>query len=107
APRRGVERVLDLLDRRGLMGTFFVEGWNARKYAGLLREVAARGHEVGAHGWMHEHWDELPADEERELVARTTGTIGEVLGAPPKGWRSPGGLITPRTLGLLKEAGYA
>src|SRR5919201_4025633 len=75
-------------------------------YGSLLREIVARGHEVGAHGWMHEAWDRLPPDEERELVARTTGTIGEVLGQAPRGWRSPGGLITPATLALLKDAGY-
>ncbi len=31
APRRGVERVLDLLARHEIPATFFVEGWNARK----------------------------------------------------------------------------
>jgi peptidoglycan/xylan/chitin deacetylase (PgdA/CDA1 family) len=106
APRRGVERVLDLLDRHGIPGTFFVEGWNARKYAALLREVAARGHEVGAHGWMHEQWDKLAPDEERDLIARATDAIADVLGRPPRGWRSPGGLITTSTLALLKDAGY-
>src|SRR5579884_806811 len=106
APRRGVERVLDLLDRHGIPGTFFVEGWNARKYAALLREVAARGHEVGAHGWMHEQWDKLAPAKERDLIARTTDAIGDVLGRPPRGWRSPGGLITTATLGFLKDAGY-
>ena len=40
APRRGVERVLDLLDRHRIAGTFFVEGWNARKYGSLLRASA-------------------------------------------------------------------
>jgi len=106
APRRGVERVLDLLDRHRVAGTFFVEGWGARKYGSLLREIVARGHEVGAHGWMHEAWDKLRPDEERELIARTTGAIGEALGRAPRGWRSPGGLITTATLALLKDAGY-
>ena len=106
APRRGVERVLDLLDRHRVAGTFFVEGWNAARYPTLLREIVARGHEVGAHGWMHESWDKLRPDEERELIARTTGTLGDLLGQAPRGWRSPGGLITPATLALLKDAGY-
>lgn len=106
APRRGVERVLDLLDRRGITGTFFVEGWNASKYSGLLRDVVARGHEVAAHGWMHERWNELPLDRERDLIDRATTTLARVLGEPPRGWRSPGGLMTPSTLALLYEAGY-
>jgi peptidoglycan/xylan/chitin deacetylase (PgdA/CDA1 family) len=106
APRRGVERVLDLLERHRLPATFFVEGWNARKYASLLGEIAARGHEVGAHGWMHEPWDKLSPERERDLIRRTTETLGELLGRAPRGWRSPGGLTTTSTLVLLREAGY-
>src|SRR5262245_33833861 len=106
APRRGVERVLDVLERRRAPATFFVEGWNARKYAPLAREIAERGHEVAAHGWMHETWDKLPPERERDLVRRTTETLGEVLGRALRGWRSPGGLTTTGTLALLHDAGY-
>lgn len=106
APRRGVERVLDLLERKNIAATFFLEGWNVSKYADLAREVADRGHEVAGHGWMHERWNELPEDQERDLIQRTTETIAEVVGTPPRGWRSPAGLTTPSTLSLLHEAGY-
>lgn len=106
APRRGVERILDILDRHGIPGTFFVEGWNARKYAYLLRNVAERGHEVGAHGWMHETWDKLEPKQEQALIARTTDALAAVLGRVPRGWRSPGGLTTTATLPLLLDAGY-
>lgn len=106
APRRGVERVLDLLERYGVPGTFFLEGWNARKYASLAREIEARGHEVGAHGWMHERWNELAPEVERDLIRRTTETLGEALGHMPRGWRAPGALLTPRTLEFLVDAGY-
>jgi peptidoglycan/xylan/chitin deacetylase (PgdA/CDA1 family) len=106
APRRGVGRILELLDRHGIKGTFFVEGWGAAKYADLLREVAERGHEVGGHGWLHEDWGELKKKDQRELIRRTTGSIGDALGRAPRGWRSPGGLMTPHTLDLVREAGY-
>jgi peptidoglycan/xylan/chitin deacetylase (PgdA/CDA1 family) len=107
APRRGVERVMDLLERKGVRGTFFVEGWNARKYASLAREIVARGHEVAAHGWMHETWNTLPLAQEQELIRRTTATLTDVLGKPVAGWRAPGGLITASTLSLLYDAGYS
>ncbi|HEX5502784.1 MAG TPA: polysaccharide deacetylase family protein [Thermomicrobiales bacterium] len=106
APRRGVPRVLDLLERYQVPATFFLEGWNVRKYAPLAREIAARGHEVAAHGWMHERWSELAPDRERELIRRTTATLADVLGWPPRGWRAPAGLTTTATLALLHEAGY-
>lgn len=106
AIRRGVPRLLDVLARRELRATFFVEGWGAQRYPALVAAIAAAGHEIGAHGWLHEEWGQLGADDERELIRRTTGTIGDILGAPPQGWRSPGGRTTPRTLRLLADAGY-
>jgi peptidoglycan/xylan/chitin deacetylase (PgdA/CDA1 family) len=106
APRRGIERILNLLDRHRIPATFFVEGWGARKYAALAREIVAAGHEIGSHGWLHESWGTLAPDEERELIHRATETVGEVLGHLPTGWRSPGGLVTTSTLALLHAAGY-
>jgi peptidoglycan/xylan/chitin deacetylase (PgdA/CDA1 family) len=106
APRRGVPRVLELLDRYQIPATFFVEGWNARRYRDLLGEVVAAGHEIGAHGWMHERWNELEPDHERDLIARTTAVIGEATGTPPRGWRAPSGLTTRATLDLIQRAGY-
>lgn len=106
APRRGVPRVLDLLERRQIPATFFIEGWNARRYSGLLREVAARGHEVAAHGWMHEQWNTLEPEHERGLIGRATAAIAEAVGTAPRGWRAPSGLTTTETLGLIHAAGY-
>ncbi len=50
----GLSTVLELLDRAGLHGTFFVLGWVARQRPDLLRTVADRGHEVGCHSVYHE-----------------------------------------------------
>ena len=106
APRRGVSRILDLLDCYQIPATFFLEGWNVRKYADLAREVVQRGHEVAAHGWMHEAWNTLDKQQEADLIRRTTETIADVIGSPPQGWRSPSGLATTETLDLLHAAGY-
>jgi peptidoglycan/xylan/chitin deacetylase (PgdA/CDA1 family) len=106
APRRGIERVMDLLEKYALPGTFFLEGWNARKYASLAREIVARGHEVAAHGWMHEQWNELAPEHERDLVRRTTEAIAEAIGVAPEGWRTPSGFLTASTLTFVHEAGY-
>ena len=37
------QRVLDIFDRHQVKGTFFVLGWVARYYPGLIREIANRG----------------------------------------------------------------
>ena len=47
-------RLLDLLDRHQVKGTFFVLGWIAARYPDLVRAIAARGHEIASHGMSHQ-----------------------------------------------------
>src|SRR5919204_281985 len=47
---RQVSRVLELLDSLGAKATFFVLGMTARNHPERVRELAARGHDIAAHG---------------------------------------------------------
>ena len=42
------QRILDLFERAGVRGTFFTLGCVAEAHPDLVREIAARGHEVEA-----------------------------------------------------------
>ncbi|MEA2255903.1 MAG: hypothetical protein QOG35_1948 [Solirubrobacteraceae bacterium] len=97
-------RLLDALDEHGLRATFFVEAVNCERYPDALREIAARGHELGHHSWAHETWDELEADREAELLLRGVEAF-TALGVEVTGFRPPGGALTRRTPELLREAG--
>jgi peptidoglycan/xylan/chitin deacetylase (PgdA/CDA1 family) len=46
-------RVLDILDRHCIKATFFMVGYYAEKHPEIVREVAARGHVIGTHTWLH------------------------------------------------------
>jgi peptidoglycan/xylan/chitin deacetylase (PgdA/CDA1 family) len=100
-----VPRMLDLLDRHRTRATFFVEAFNAGVYPELLREIAARGHEVGCHAWQHEHWGSLEPAAERELLGRSTAALAGVVPSPV-GFRPPGGQLTELSAELLVELGY-
>ena len=45
--KESVEDILDHLDRMGVKATFFVTELELRKHADTVREIAARGHELG------------------------------------------------------------
>jgi len=97
--------LLSELARRELTATFFVEAINCEMYPDALHEIAARGHELGVHGWRHEPWGELSAERERELLTRATEAFA-TLGLPARGFRPPGGAATGATADLLVELGY-
>jgi peptidoglycan/xylan/chitin deacetylase (PgdA/CDA1 family) len=97
-------RLLDELDEHTLTATFFVEAINCELYPDALLEIARRGHELAMHGWRHEQWAELSAEEERDALARGMQAFATV-GIDLDGFRPPGGGLTPRSSSLLREAG--
>ena len=46
-------QILDLLDEYNAKATFFVIGERAESHPELIRQVLARGHEIGAHTYTH------------------------------------------------------
>ena len=102
---RTLPRILGMLDEIGLRATFFVEGLNAELYPDELLEIAGAGHEIGYHGWRHEDWPNLGPSEEARLLERGVYKMDE-LGVRPRGFRPPGGRMTPSSPELLDDLGF-
>jgi peptidoglycan/xylan/chitin deacetylase (PgdA/CDA1 family) len=102
----GYPAIFGLLERTGVRATFFVEGWNAEHHPEAVREIVARGHELGMHGWLHENWSSLPPDTEEGLATRATQALTRAAGTAPRGFRAPGGARSAQTEGILRALGY-
>ncbi len=102
----GLPKLLSLLDRCALRGTFFVEGWNGAQHPRAVAEIVARGHELGMHGWLHENWHALDAATEAELAERATDALEAASGLRPLGFRAPGGHRSNATEAILQRLGY-
>ena len=102
--RRGVARCLDLFERHGIPGTFFVPGYDALCYPEVVKDIHRRGFEVASHGYLHESWE--LGDEEEALLKKTHDILTDLTGTAPLGWRSPSGRKTARTIRVLKDLGY-
>jgi peptidoglycan/xylan/chitin deacetylase (PgdA/CDA1 family) len=104
--KRVLPRVLDVLHRVGVRCTYFVEGWSAGVYPDVVQRLVSESHEVGCHGWQHEHWSDVASrSQEHDLIARTVAAMRQ-HGIEPRGFRPPGGGLTPWTTELLHEAGF-
>lgn len=80
------QRVLDILDRHCIKATFFMVGWYARARPDLVREVAARGHTIGSHTWLHpNNLRHLSLNEARSQITRGFAAVqGALADAPPR-----------------------
>jgi peptidoglycan/xylan/chitin deacetylase (PgdA/CDA1 family) len=102
---RALPRIMDLLEETGLRATFFVEGLNTELYPDALRGLADAGHEVAYHGWCHETWSGLEADEEHDLLERGVRALAD-LGLRPVGFRPPGGELASASTQALRDLGF-
>lgn len=103
------ERILDLLADKGAAGTFFILGWTARKHPGLVRRIAAAGHEIASHGMDHELVYNQAPDAFRQDVRGARALLQDLSGQEVIGYRAPSYTIVARTtwaLGILAEEGY-
>ena len=103
--RQGIPRILDILGRAGVKASFFVPAVTALLYPDEQRRVAAEGHEIAIHGWIHERNSELPLQAERDLQMRSAYVLEKVSGQRPVGIRTPSWDFSPNTLAITKEMG--
>ncbi len=103
--RCGIPRHLEMLARHGVPATFFVPGYDAQQHPQVVQEIDRCGHEVAAHGYLHEAWN-LESAEEEQLLKKTDAILRELINKPVLGWRSPSGRKSDATLGVLKSMGY-
>jgi cellulose synthase/poly-beta-1,6-N-acetylglucosamine synthase-like glycosyltransferase/peptidoglycan/xylan/chitin deacetylase (PgdA/CDA1 family) len=67
-------RILDVLREHDAHATFFMLGSQAAAHPGLVRRVAAEGHEIGSHGYSHADLGTAP-DWWRRIEVRLTQNI--------------------------------
>lgn len=79
-------RLLDLLDKYSIKGTFFMVGDNVRKYPELYAEVLKRGHRVGNHTMHHLQGLHTWSPNYVRDVLEASRLIDSDLFRPPHGW---------------------
>ncbi|MBA3450576.1 MAG: polysaccharide deacetylase [Chloroflexia bacterium] len=103
----GCERILRLLEREDVPTTFFITGHTADTYPDHVRAIAAAGHEIGHHGYLHENPLALETPErEREVLVKGFDALDRAAGVRPTGYRSPAWDNSPHTIDLLLEQGF-
>jgi len=104
------DRLLEILARANVSGTFFVLGWVAERFPALVRRIADLGHEVASHGYNHQLTYLLTPRQFREDVRASKAAIEDAAGAPVAGYRAPSYSVIESSLwalDILIEEGFA
>lgn len=106
---RNTDRVLDLFERCGVRGTFFVLGVAAEKSPEVVRRIQAAGHEIQSHGYGHRLIHTQTKTELRADLDRAKKLLEDITGTVITGYRAPAFSIGPRqfwALDALAECGF-
>ena len=102
-------KLVELLAQHGTKATFFVLGWVAERYPGLVKLLVGQGHEIASHGYGHELITDQTPKMFRDDVRRAKGILEDICGKRVYGYRAPSFSITEDTkwaIPILTEEGY-
>ena len=105
-PTVAVPHILTALKRAEVPSSFYVPGWVAERSPATVEQIAAAGHEIGHHGYLHEPPATLSAEEEAEVLDRGSEILRGIVGEAPVGYRSPSWELSDVSLDLMSERGF-
>lgn len=97
--------VLRALAEQCVQATFFMNGEPMARHPELARQVRDAGHSVGMHGYRHDNFSQLPAEDQGRDLKAMIATYVEVLGAPPPAYRFPFLAESPVLMKALERLG--
>ncbi len=99
--------ILDVLREAGVRSTFFLLGEWVREHPGMVRRMAAEGHELANHSYSHPWFGWLDEATMREEILAAKAAFEEVAGrGEARLFRPPYGVYDGTLAGVLGELGY-
>lgn len=102
----GVWRLIRMLDRLQIPGTFFTSALCTKEYPDAVKQIVRSGHDIGAHSYSQDKLLAYMSPDEQQATIRTSIDMLEACGGKKvNGWGSPVVAFTPETSGFLAKAG--
>jgi peptidoglycan-N-acetylglucosamine deacetylase len=102
----GTPRLLKLFERCNLKTSWFIPGHSIETFPDQVRMVADAGHEIGAHGYLHENPVSMTPAQEEEVLVRSIELVETLSGRKPRGYVAPWWEMSAVTVDLLLKYGF-
>lgn len=98
-------QILDILRKHHINATFFVMGWAAKKYPGLIKRMMADGDAVAIHTMTHPMLTKLSKKRLSFEVVEPKKIVTQILGKRPMCLRPPYGVSNARVRQFVRSQG--
>lgn len=93
-----VYKILDILDEGNAKATFFLGGCWADDNADCVRDIFARGHEVGTHGYFHKDHSKMNYEQNLAEIRPSVKLLSALLTEDIKLFAPPSGAFCDATV---------
>lgn len=84
-------RILDCLEKYGVVATFFELGQNVAAYPEVVKREAELGMEIGSHSWSHPNLKALKPKQVKKQIDKTNRALKKACGQTASVFRPPYG----------------
>jgi peptidoglycan-N-acetylglucosamine deacetylase len=102
----GSPRLVRLFARLGIRTSWFIPGHSIETFPDQMHQVAAAGHEIGAHGYSHENPVAMTPTQEEAVLGRAIELVEQLSGRRPRGYVAPWWEMSAQTADLLMSNGF-
>ena len=99
-------KILDILDENGIKATFFLVDIWTQRFPELVKEIAARGHEIGNHSTTHPKMSSLSRDRIAQELETMSVNVEKLIGQRPTLFRPPYGDYNNDVVLTARQNGY-
>jgi polysaccharide deacetylase family sporulation protein PdaB len=99
-------KVVDILDKYDVKGTFFVIGKSVEEYPETAKLIVERGHEIGNHTYSHTNLGHIEKDLIQEEVDKAQEAILSATDTQPCLFRPPHGTYNDTVVDIVRDMGY-
>jgi len=99
-------RILDILDEYEVKTTFFLVDIWTQRFPELVKEIAARGHEIGNHSTSHPQMSKLSREKIRQELRVMSDNAQALTGVRPTLFRPPYGDYNNDVVLVARQEGY-
>lgn len=103
--REQIERIVELLDKKQIMVTFFVVGITCEEYPSLFQGIASR-YVVESHSYSHRNLRRMSKSEQKADILKGRTVVERIIGRKTYGFKAPRHLLNKETVEILNELDF-